>query len=151
MKNQLINRIYFISIVIVVFVNNCYSQRITKEDAIKIAETISKNILTDAASNESDKITIRNIDTIKYEDKAIGYVFYLNPGGYIIISGFREMVPIFSMSGNGKYNTNIENIETVLKPAYMQKYLTLVNSNSISNNSIERSRIMWNQYLASNN
>ena len=135
--------------VIVIYANNCYSQCIAREDAIKIAETISKNIFTVAVSNESDKVTIRKVDTIKYEDKAIGYVFYLNPGGYIIISGFREMIPIFSMSGNGKYNTNIEKIETVLKPAFMQKYLTL-NSHSVSKNSVERRRNMWNQYLASN-
>jgi hypothetical protein len=150
MKNQLLNRILFIALVIVIFANNCYSQSITREQAKKIAESVSKNILTDAGSVASGKITIKKVDTIKYEDKTIGYVFYLNPGGYIIISGSREMTPIFSMSGNGQYNTNIENIETVLKPAFIQKYLT-VNSHSVSKNSVDRSRNMWNQYLAIKN
>jgi len=81
MKNQLLNRICFVVLVTVLFANNCYPQRITREDAIKIAETVSKNILEDVGSKESYKITIKRIDTIKYEDKTIGYVFYLNPGG----------------------------------------------------------------------
>jgi hypothetical protein len=149
MKNQLLNRIYFIVLVVVIFANSCYSQSITREQAKKIAESVSKNILTDAGSTESGKITIKRIETIKYEDKPIGYVFYLNPGGYVIISGFREMTPIFSMSGDGKYATNFDSIETVLKPAFIQKYLA-VNSHSVSNNSVERSRNMWNQYLAYN-
>jgi len=149
MKNTNSIRSCFIALLVVIFVNSCYSQRITREDAIKIAETVSKNILTDAGSIESGKIAIKRIDTIKYEDKAIGYVFYLNPGGYVIISGYREMTPIFSMSGNGKYEANFDSIETVLKPAFMQKYLA-VNSYTVSNNSVERSRNMWNQYLASN-
>jgi hypothetical protein len=113
-----------------------------------IAESVLKNFLTETGSKESGKTTINKVDTIKYEDKTIGYVFYLIPGGYVIISGFREMTPIFSMSGIGKYNTNIENIETVLKPAFIQKYIT-INSHSVSNTSVDRNRKMWNQYLAS--
>lgn len=148
MKNQLLNRILFIVSMIFIFTNNCYSQSINREQAKKIAESVSKNILTDSSSIESDKITIKKIETIKYEDKSIGYVFYLNPGGYVIISGFREMTPIFSMSGDGKYETNFENIESVLKPAFVHKYLAVC-SHSVSNNSLEKSRNMWNQYLAS--
>jgi hypothetical protein len=150
MKNQILNRIYFISIVVFIFANNCYSQRITKEDAIKIAESVSKNILTDAGSIESGKITIKRIDEIKYEYKSIGYVFYFSPGGYVVISGIREMTPIFSMSRNGKFETNFNSVETILKSSFIQKYVA-VNSHSVSNNSIERSRNMWNQYLASKN
>lgn len=148
MKNQLLNRIYFVALVTILCANSCYSQCITREEAIKIAETVSKNILTVAGSTESGKITIKKIDTIKYEDKAIGYVFYLSPGGYVIISGIREMTPLFSMSGEGKYSTNFDNIETVLKQAFVQRYRA-INSHSVSNNSVERSRNMWNQYLAS--
>lgn len=147
MKNKNLIRSCFIVLVVVIFANSCYSQSITREQAIKIAETVSKNILEDAGSTESGKITIKKIDKIKYEDKTIGYVFYLSPGGYVIISGYREMIPVFSMSGEGKYQTNFDSIETVLKPAFIQKYLA-VNSYSVSNNSVERSRNMWNQYLA---
>ena len=148
MKNQLLNRICFIALLTVLFSSNCHSQSITREQAKMIAESVLKNFLTDTGSKESGKTTIKKIDTIKYEDKTIGYVFYLIPGGYVIISGFREMTPIFSMSGIGKYNTNIENIETVLKPAFIQKYLT-INSHSVSKTSVDRNRNMWNQYLAS--
>jgi hypothetical protein len=135
---------------IVAFANSCYSDRITREPAKSITESVSKNILTDTGSIESGKITIKRIDTIKYEDKAIGYVFYLISGGYVMISGCREMTPIFSMSGDGKCEANFNSIETMLKPAFMQKYLA-VNNNSVSNNSVERSRNMWNQFLANNN
>jgi hypothetical protein len=150
MKNENLIRIFFIALVVVIFANVCNSQSITREQATKIAESVSKNILTDAGSIESGKITIKRIDSIKYEDKTIGYVFYLNPGGYVIISGFREMTPVFSMSGEGIYATNYDSVETVLKPAFVQKYLA-INSHAVSNNSVERSRNMWNQYLADNN
>lgn len=149
MKNQLLNRIYFVVLLVTIFVNRTYSQRITREEAIKIAETVSKNLLTDAGSIDSGKITIKRMDTIKHEDKTIGFVFYLNPGGYIIISGYKEMSPIFSISGEGKYQTNFDSIETMLKPAFTQKYLAL-NSHAVSNNSVERSRNMWKRYLAGN-
>lgn len=148
MKNQLLNRICFIALLTVLFSSNCHSQGITREQAKMIAESVLKNYLTVTGSKESGKTTINKIDTIKYEYKIIGYVFYLNPGGYVIISGFREMSPIFSMSGIGKYNTNIENIETVLKPAFIQKYIT-INSHSVSKTSVDRNRNMWNQHLAS--
>lgn len=148
MKEQLLTRIYFISTIIILFSNSCYSQRISKEDAIKIAKSVSKNILTDAGSIESGKINIKRIDEIKYEEKSIGFIFYFNPGGFAIISGFREMTPIFSMSDNGKYETNFNSIETVLKQAFIEKYI-LVNSYSVSNNSVKRNRSMWNKYLAS--
>jgi len=149
MKNQLLKRIFIIALVVVIFANVCYSQRITREQATKIAESVSKNILTDTGSTESGKIAIKRIDTIKVDDNVIGYVFYLNPAGYVIISGFREMTPIFSMSGDGKYETNFDSIETVLKPAFMQKYLA-VNSLAVSNHSAERCRTMWNYYLSGN-
>jgi hypothetical protein len=149
MKNQLLNRIFIIALAVFIFANVCYSQSITREQATKIAESVSKNILTDTGSIESGKIAIKRTDTIKVDDNVIGYVFYLNPADYVIISGFREMTPIFSMSGDGKYETNFDSIETVLKPAFMQKYLA-VNSLAVSNHSAERCRNMWNHYLSGN-
>ena len=147
MKNQLLNQIFFIALLTILFFGNCHSQSITSEQAKIIAESVLKNFLTDTESNESCNTTIKKIDAITLEDKTIGYVFYLNPGGYVIISGFREMTPIFSMSGVGKYNTNIENIENVLKPAFIQKYLSIYN-NSVSKSTVDRNLNMWNQYLA---
>jgi hypothetical protein len=149
MKNQLLNRIFIVALVVVIFANVCYSQSITREQATKIAETVSNNFLTDAGSIDSGKITIKRMDTIKYEDKTIGFVFYLNPAGYVIISGYKEMSPIFSMSGEGKYQTNFNSIETMLKPAFTKKYIAL-NSHAVSNNCVERSRNQWNRYLAGN-
>ena len=146
MKNKIFIRCLLIVLAITFFPDISKSNNISIEQAKIIAESIFNNILSEKSSNEPLKNLIKRIDIIRHDEKLIGYVIYFKPCGYVIITGFREMIPIFSISEKGKYSSDYDTIESILKPALIQKYQDF-KDHLVSQNAIERNQRLWDKYL----
>lgn len=97
-------------------------------------------------NDKSGETLIEKVDSVMYNDIAIGYIFYYKPNGFAIIPKFREINPLFAFLGRTLDESEVTNHETFLKEELERRYLAIIYK-EMSQLSIKRNEKMWQQFL----
>ncbi len=117
--------------------------------ATSIDLTTAEKVASERAHNFYGNYTISNHHALFSHDSGLtlAYVFELEPKGYVVVSGNRDLPPIIAYSTKGYFGEN--NDKNTLQSMLIADLIMRTNAvNSLPQSIIDQRHISWDHYLA---
>ena len=134
MKNKII-----ITLIFIFLASNLFSKEVDLNSARSIAMNFSREFYS------FDNMNISSIDTKKYNDMLLMYVFNFDPNGFVIIAADDRLLPVIGYSINNSINLNSLPIQLdYIINSYSDNIIDVLNNNYDTDEYIES---LWTKLL----